>query len=243
VQLLPEGAQVHLPWIVFLTTINVVYGALIAFRQRDFKYVIGFSSVSHMGLVSMGWATMNTVGMTGAGLQMFSHGAMTALFFGCVGMVYDRAHTRDIPSLGGFMKILPWTGVFFIVGGLTSMGMPGFSGFVAEFPIFQGMWQASPDVTLNIGPFSLSNYYSILVILSALGIVITAAYVLRVTGQVFFGEFKEHLYPNLPPITAVERVVLIILGVPLIVLGLYPTIMAPMITEGLKPVIMLLGGN
>jgi NADH-quinone oxidoreductase subunit M len=89
----------------------------------------------------------------------------------------------------------------------------------------------------------LSNYYSILVILSALGIVITAAYVLRVTGQVFFGEFKEHLYPNLPPITAVERVVLIILGVPLIVLGLYPTIMAPMITEGLKPVIMLLGGN
>jgi len=121
VQLLPEGAQVHLPWIVFLTLINVVYGAFIAFRQRDFKYVIGFSSVSHMGLVSMGFATMNLIGMTGAGLQMFSHGAMTALFFGCVGMVYDRAHTRDIPSLGGFVKRMPWVAIAFVIGGLTSM--------------------------------------------------------------------------------------------------------------------------
>ena len=120
VQLLPEGAQTHLPWIVFLTLINVVYGAFIAFRQRDFKYVIGFSSVSHMGLVSMGFATMNLTGMTGAGLQMFSHGAMTALFFGCVGMVYDRAHTRDIPSLGGFAKVMPWVAFAFIVGGLTT---------------------------------------------------------------------------------------------------------------------------
>ncbi|MFQ3645540.1 MAG: NADH-quinone oxidoreductase subunit M [Aggregatilineales bacterium] len=241
VQMMPEGAQTHLPWIVFLATVNVVYGALIAFRQRDFKYVIGFSSVSHMGLVTMGWATMNAVGMTGAGLQMFSHGAMTALFFGCVGMVYDRAHTRDIPSLGGFMKILPWTGVFFIIGGLTSMGMPGFSGFVAEFPIFQGMWEASDAISLNLGVTTLSSYYSILVMLAALGIVITAAYVLRVTSQVFFGEYNRERYGNLPPITLVERVVLLLLGVPLIVLGLYPSIMAPMITDGVVPVLMLLG--
>ncbi len=241
VQMMPEGAQTHLPWIVFFATVNVVYGALIAFRQRDFKYVIGFSSVSHMGLVTMGWATMNAVGMTGAGLQMFSHGAMTALFFGCVGMVYDRAHTRDIPSLGGFMKILPWTGVFFIIGGLTSMGMPGFSGFVAEFPIFQGMWEASDVVTLDLGVATLSSYYSILVMLAALGIVITAAYVLRVTSQVFFGEYNRARYGDLPPITFVERVVLVLLGVPLIVLGLYPSIMAPMITEGIIPVLMLLG--
>ncbi|MGB1287550.1 MAG: complex I subunit 4 family protein, partial [Aggregatilineales bacterium] len=176
VQMMPEGAEVHLPWMIFLALINVVYGALIAFRQRDFKYVIGFSSVSHMGLVSMGWATMNLTGMTGAGLQMFSHGAMTALFFGCVGMVYDRAHTRDIPSLGGFMKQMPWVGVAFVVGGLTSMGMPGLSGFVAEFPIFQGMWEASENIVLRIGDFELTNYYSIIVIIAALGIVITAAY-------------------------------------------------------------------
>jgi len=242
VQLMPEGAQVHLPWIVFLTLVNVVYGALIAFRQRDFKYVIGFSSVSHMGLVSMGWATMNIVGMTGAGLQMFSHGAMTALFFGCVGMVYDRAHTRDIPSLGGFAKKMPWVAIAFVVGGLTSMGMPGFSGFIAEFPIFQGLWMASDAVTLRIGSFTLSNYYSIIVILSALGIVVTAAYVLRVTGQVFFGEFDAQKYADVGDIAITDRIILILLGAPLLILGLYPPIMAPMIAEGLKPVLMLLGG-
>jgi NADH-quinone oxidoreductase subunit M len=243
VQLLPEGAEVHLPWIVFLTLINVVYGALIAFRQRDFKYVIGFSSVSHMGLVSMGWATMNLTGMTGAGLQMFSHGAMTALFFGCVGMVYDRAHTRDIPSLGGFMKRMPWVGVAFIVGGLTSMGMPGLSGFVAEFPIFQGMWEASDQIVLMIGGFELTNYYSIIVIIAALGIVVTAAYVLRVTGQVFFGEFDAEKYSDVGDIAITDRVILLLLGVPLIILGIYPQIMQPMISEGLKPIVAMLTGG
>lgn len=242
VQLMPSGAEVHLPWIVFLTLINVVYGALIAFRQRDFKYVIGFSSVSHMGLVSMGFATMNLTGLTGSGLQMFSHGAMTALFFGCVGMVYDRAHTRDIPSLGGFFKKMPWVGFFFIIGGLTSMGMPGLSGFIAEFPIFQGMWVASESISLNLGAFELTNYYSIIVIISALGIVITAAYVLRVTGQVFFGEFDAEKYPDVGDIAITDRIILLLLGVPLVVLGMYPAIMAPMISTGVEPVVRLLGG-
>lgn len=243
VQLLPEGAQVHLPWIVFLTLINVVYGAFIAFRQRDFKYVIGFSSVSHMGLVSMGFASMNLIGMTGAGLQMFSHGAMTALFFGCVGMVYDRAHTRDIPSLGGFVKRMPWVALAFVVGGLTSMGMPGLSGFIAEFSIFTGMWNASQNITLQIGSFVLTNYYSIIVILSALGIVITAAYVLRVTGQVFFGEFDEKRYTEVGDITVTDRAILFLLGVPLIVVGIYPAIMSPMIQSGLAPVLAILSGG
>ncbi|NWG18068.1 MAG: NADH-quinone oxidoreductase subunit M [Chloroflexi bacterium] len=242
VQLLPDGAQTHLPWIVFLTLINVVYGAFIAFRQRDFKYVIGFSSVSHMGLVSMGFASMNIIGMTGAGLQMFSHGVMTALFFGCVGMVYDRAHTRDIPSLGGFVKRMPWVAVAFIIGGLTSMGMPGLSGFIAEFPIFVGMWNASPNVTLQIGDFTLSNYYSIIVILAALGIVVTAAYVLRVVGQVFFGEFNEKLYSDVGDITVTDRIILFLLGTPLVVLGIYPAIMAPMIEAGLRPILAIFGG-
>src|SRR5204863_7302743 len=145
-----------------LTLINVVYGAFIAFRQRDFKYVIGFSSVSHMGLVSMGFASMNIVGMTGAGLQMFSHGAMTALFFSCVGMVYDQAHTRDIPSLGGFAKKMPWVAVAFIIGCLVSMGMPGLSGFIAEFPIFQGVWRglAFSAMPLNLTLTPTFNYIS-----------------------------------------------------------------------------------
>ena len=242
VQLLPEGAEVHLPWIVFLTLINVVYGAFIAFRQRDFKYVIGFSSVSHMGLVSMGFATMNVIGMTGAGLQMFSHGAMTALFFGCVGMVYDQAHTRDIPSLGGFIKRMPWVGLAFIVGGLASMGMPGLSGFIAEYPIFTGMWAASEQITLQAGGLLLSNYYSVIVVVAALGIVITAAYVLRVTGQVFLGEFNARLYPDVRDIAVTDRVVLLLLGSPLLIIGVLPNVMAPMITSGVGPVLAILGG-
>ncbi len=241
VQLLPQGAQVHLPWIVFLTLVNVVYGAFIAFRQRDFKYVIGFSSVSHMGLVSMGFATMNLTGMTGAGLQMFSHGAMTALFFGCVGMVYDRAHTRDIPSLGGMSKAMPWVAIAFVIAGLAGMGMPGFSGFIAEFPIFSGLFQASPQISLNIGAIHLDNYYAIIAIVAALGIIITAAYVLRVIAQVFFGEFDAAKFPEVGNITVREKFILLFLGAPLIILGLYPSLIAPMIENGVRPVLALLG--
>jgi NADH-quinone oxidoreductase subunit M len=242
VQLLPSGAHVHLPWMVFLTLINVVLGAFIAFRQRDFKYVIGFSSVSHMGLVSMGWASMNAIGMLGAGIQMFSHGAMTALFFGCVGMVYDRAHTRDIPSLGGFIKKMPWVALAFVVGGLTSMGMPGFSGFIAEYPIFMGLFQASEHVTLQIGNYTLANYYWWVAIIAVLGVVITAAYVLRVAHQVFFGEFNAELYPEVGNIAWSDRIILLLLAVPLMVIGLYPNIMAPMIEVGLRPIVAILGG-
>jgi NADH-quinone oxidoreductase subunit M len=174
---------------------------------------------------------------------MFSHGAMTALFFGCVGMVYDRAHTRDIPSLGGFIKKMPWVGFAFIVGGLASMGMPGLSGFIAEFPIFSGMFEASEKIKLTIGSFELTNYYSIIVIISALAIVITAAYVLRVTSQVFFGEFDAEKYPEVGDIAITDRVILILLGAPLLIIGLYPPIIAPMIESGVRPVIALLGGG
>jgi len=240
VQLLPEGAKVHLPWIVFLTLINVVYGALIAMRQRDFKYVIGFSSVSHMGLVSMGFATMNTVGMTGAGLQMFSHGVMTALFFACVGMVYDRAHTRDIPSLGGFVTKLPWVAVAFIVGGFVSMGMPGVSGFVAAFPIFGGLWDRGESAMST--PFGNSGYYGIIALIAALGIIVTAAYVLRVVGQVFFGEFNKERFPHVSEITVYDKIALAFLVFWLVLLGVYPRLMSPMIESGIRPIVSLLGG-
>lgn len=235
VMLLPEGAQAHLPWIVFLSLINVVYGSLIAMVQRDFKYVIGFSSVSHMGLVSMGWATMNLHGMVGAGLQMFSHGVMTALFFAAVGMVYDRAHTRDIPSLGGFWTRMPVVALAFIVGGLVSMGMPGFSGFVAEFPIFQGLWQRAQDPQYS--------YYGLIAILSILGVVITAAYVLRVVQRVFFGEFDEHKWHDpIGDVTVLDKLALGILAFWLIVVGVFPSIMERMVTAGMEPIARLLGG-
>lgn len=242
VQLMPDGARVHLPWIIFLTLINVVYGALIAMRQRDFKYVIGFSSVSHMGLVSMGFATMSVTGMTGAGLQMFSHGVMTALFFACVGMVYDRAHTRDIPSLGGFSKKLPLVALAFLVGGFVSMGMPGLSGFVAEFPIFVGLWDG-PNFAPHSGWFTDSfSYYGAIAVIAALGIIVTAAYVLRVVGQVFFGEFDAERFPEVTPIRVYDKIALVLLVFWLVALGVYPRLMAPMIESGVKPIVSILGG-
>lgn len=226
IMLLPEGARFWSPLILVLATVNVVYGAFIAMVQRDFKYVIGFSSVSHMGLVMLGFATLNLKGLTGAGLQMFSHGAMTALFFAVVGMVYDRAHTREIPELGGFAKAMPLVAVAFIVGGLVSMGMPGFSGFIAEFPIFMGLWQRQPIVA----------------VVAILGIVITAAYIMRVIGRVFFGEMPEKFVGHITPILWQDKVALILLAGILILIGVYPAIMAPLVESGAEAVLGLIGG-
>ena len=226
IMLLPEGARFWSPLILGLATVNVVYGAFIAMVQTDFKYVIGFSSVSHMGLVMLGFATLNREGLTGAGLQMFSHGVMTALFFAVVGMVYDRAHTREIPKLGGFIKPMPLVAVAFIIGGLVSMGMPGLSGFVAEFPIFLGLWQRQPVVAL----------------IAAVGIVITAAYIMRVVGRVFFGKMPAEFEGHISPITALDKVALVILAGILILVGVFPAVMAPLVGSGAESILRLLGG-
>ena len=226
IMLMPEGAAFWSPLIIILATINVVYGASIAMVQTDFKYVIGFSSVSHMGLVMLGFATLNKDGLTGAGLQMFSHGVMTALFFAVVGMVYDRAHTREIPKLGGFVKVMPLVAVAFIVGGLVSMGMPGFSGFVAEFPIFMGLWQKQPIAAL----------------IAILGIVITAAYVMRIVRRVFFGEMPEEFEGRIGGITVGDKVALVLLSGIMIAIGVVPSLMAPMVESGAEAIMRLVGG-
>lgn len=226
IMLLPEGAKMHMPWIIVLTLVNVVYGAYIASVQTDFKYVIGFSSVSHMGLVAMGFATLNREGMIGAGVQMFSHGVMTALFFAVVGMVYDQAHTREIPRLAGFRKYMPLVAVAFIVGGLVSMGMPGFSGFVAEFPIFMGVWGAYPWIA----------------IVAAISIVLTASYIIRIINKVFFGQLPDEFEGHIHNVTALDKVALVVLSVILIGVGVYPQIMVPLVESGVDNVLRLLGG-
>jgi NADH-quinone oxidoreductase subunit M len=227
IMLLPEGAKFWAPLILGLALVNVIYGSLIASVQTDFKYVIGFSSVSHMGLVMLGFATLNQEGLTGAGLQMFSHGVMTALFFAVVGIVYDRAHTREIAKLGGFSKVMPLVAVVFIIGGLVSMGMPGFSGFVAEFPIFLGLWQVQPIVA----------------IVAALGIVITAGYIMRVVGRVFYGEMPAEFVGHIGAIRLQDRVALVVLAGLLVLLGLQPWVMAPMIASGAQGILRIVGGG
>lgn len=225
IMLMPEGARAWAPLIFILATINVVYGAVIALVQTDFKYVIGFSSVSHMGLVMLGFATLNKNGLTGAGLQMFSHGVMTALFFSVVGMVYDRTHTRDLNKLGGLVRKMPWAAIGFIIAGLVSMGMPGFSGFVAEFPIFMGIWQAAPVVAL----------------VAVLGVVITAAYILRVVGKVFFGELPAE-FEGISDIKVMDKIAIVLLSITLVGVGVFPALMSPMVQSGVNHVLSLLGG-
>ena len=226
IMLLPEGAKFHMSWIIILTLVNVVYGAFIAFVQTDFKYVIGFSSVSHMGLVLMGFATLTSDGLLGAGVQMFSHGVMTALFFAVVGMVYDQVHTREIPKLGGFRLVMPIVAVAFIVGGLVSMGMPGFSGFVAEFPIFMGLWDSYPWIAW----------------IAVISIVITAAYIIRITSKVFFGKMPDEFDDHVHDVRALDKVALVVLSGILIVVGVYPMIMVPIVQSGVDNVLRLLGG-
>ena len=226
IMLLPEGAK-YWSWLVMLcAAVAVVYGAYIAFVQTDLKYMIGFSSVSHMGLVMLGFSTLNKAGLTGAGVQMFSHGVMTALFFAITGMIYDRSHTRQIPELGGMSKVMPFAAIGFIIGGLVSMGMPGFSGFVAEFPIFMGVWGAQWLVA----------------VIASISIIITAAYIMRNIRQVFFAEMPEKLHGHLTDVTTLDKVAITTLCLFMIALGLFPSFMVPLVQTGVDNILRLLGG-
>ena len=226
IMLLPEGAKYWQWLIMFFAGVAVVYGAYIAFVQTDFKYMVGFSSVSHMGLVMLGFSTLNREGLLGSGLQMFSHGVMTALFFAVVGMIYDRAHTRQIPELGGMNKVMPFAAVGFIIGGLVSMGMPSFSGFVAEFPIFLGVWKEQWLVA----------------VISSISIVITAAYILLNVRKVFFGQMPEKFEGHVTDITILDKVAITTLCLFMILIGLYPNFMVPMVDRGVENILRLLGG-
>jgi len=239
IQILPAGTSYWMPLIILLTLVNVLYGALVAMRQTDMKYLIGYSSVSHMGLVSMGFASMALIGYVGAGIQMVSHGVMTALFFSIVGVIYDRAHTRNMEELSGMMKVLPWAMVAFVIGGLVSMGMPGLSGFVAEFPIFVGVWTGRTlDLANSI--FNPAGYYHIVAILGILGVVITAAYILRAVGNVFFGEYDEHKWHDMRPMRSIDKVAIVAFVSILIVIGLFPSVISNIVESGMIPVVQRL---
>jgi NADH-quinone oxidoreductase subunit M len=179
-----------------------------------------------MGLVMMGFATLNREGLMGAGIQMFSHGVMTALFFAVVGMVYDQAHTREIPKLGGFVQKMPWVAIAFTIGGLVSMGMPGFSGFIAEFPIFMGVWKTQPWIAL----------------VAAISIIVTASYMIRVIRRVFFGNMTEEFEEHVHDVTILDKVALGFLSVILVVLGVYPSMMVPVVESGVQHILRLMGG-
>ncbi|MBI3417475.1 MAG: NADH-quinone oxidoreductase subunit M [Verrucomicrobia bacterium] len=215
-----------------LAVIGIVYGAMVALVQKDFKFVIGYSSVSHMGFVLLGLMTLTTIGLSGAVLQMFSHGIIAGLLFAVVGrMVYDRTHTRVLDELETMRlsKVIPFAAVTFVVAGLASMGMPGFSGFVAELQVLIGAWKAFPTFAVFGG----------------LGVLIGVAYTLRAIQKAFFsGEDApmnnhptEH-EPKFNPISTPERVGAALLIAITLLIGLYPKLLLDLIVPALNSPLM-----
>ena len=222
--LFPLGAKAWQMPVAALAVTGIVYGAMVALTQRDFKFVIGYSSVSHMGFVLLGLMTLNDIGFSGAVLQMFSHGVIAGLLFAVVGrMVYDRTHTRELSALEGMnlSQALPFAAVTFVIASVASMGLPGFSGFVAELQVLIGAWHAFPT----------------LAVLAGLGILVGVAYTLRVLQKAFFGETTEGASASAPRplpealgrISIPERIGAVILIGATLAIGLYPRLLLDLI--------------
>ena len=224
-ELLPEGATAWMPVLIGLGTVNVIYGAISAMSQRDLKYIIGYSSVSHMGYVLMGIATLHPVGLTGAVLQMFSHGIMTALMFAMVGAIYERSHSRDITVLNGLVKRMGVTSFCFAVAGLASLGLPGLSGFVAEFMVFTGVFRT----------------YLPLAVLAVIGAALTAVYILRLLARTFFGDAAEPIagWENPTDASPVEKTVGAAFVLILLFVGIWPAPLTRVINVGVESALKL----
>ena len=223
--LLPSAAQ-ELSWIfLILTTISVVYGALSACVQTDLKYINAYSSVSHCGLVLFALLMMTKTACTGAILQMLSHGLMTALFFALIGMIYGRTHTRDVRRLGGLMKIMPFLSVGYVIAGLANLGLPGFSGFIAEMTIFVGSFE-------NEGTF-----HTACTIIACCSIVVTAVYILRVVGKILCQEVADPHYLTLTDATWDERFSVCCLIFSVAALGMAPMWASNVINDAVGPIL------
>lgn len=232
IYLMPQAAN-ELAWIfIILTGISVVYGAFSACVQNDLKYINAYSSVSHCGLVLFAILMLNTTAMTGAIMQMLSHGLMTALFFALIGMIYGRTHTRDIREMGGMMQILPYLSVCYVIAGMASLGLPGLSGFVAEMTIFVGSFQHT------------DLFHRIFVIVACSSIVTTAVYILRVVGKLLYGPVYDQHHLSLTDAKWWERLSTATLIVCVAAIGCFPNFFADLIKFTFNPEIFkVLGLN
>ncbi len=208
--LMPEAAQQYSSIIVVLATIAIIYGAFVTLMQKDLKYINAYSSVSHCGFILLGIGMLTKIAIIGAVMQMVSHGLMTALFFAAIGMIYERTHTRQVGQLGGLLKIIPFVGVVYVIAGLCSLGLPGFSGFVAEMTVFVGSWQR-PE-TLN----------RIATILACASIVVTSVYILRAAGKAVMGPITNENYLHIQDATWSEKVASVILIIAILSIGIAP---------------------
>ena len=210
--LFPEHTAEFAWFLMLLGVISVLYGAVVTLRQTDLKRLIAYSSVSHMGLVLCGIASvgitsgeLSPAGLNGAAMQLFTHGTITGLLFVCVGLVYERTHTRYIPDLGGLANRMPRVTIAFLIAGFASLGLPGLSGFVSEILVFFGAFAAFPWMTA----------------LAVLGMILAAGYILWMVQRTLFGPRREQ-FDRLPDATWLETVPLAILVIAIVVVGVFP---------------------
>jgi NADH-quinone oxidoreductase subunit M len=230
VSIFPETAKTYAPILIILAVIGVLYGAAVTLRQTDIKRLIAYSSVSHMGYVLLGIFALSQVSLTGAALQMFSHGVITGLLFAMAGLMMHNVEERDLRKLGGLARQIPIIAVVFSVAGLASLGLPTTSGFAAEFLVFVGSF--SSTVVSGIQVYT---------VLAVLGVVVTAGYILWMLQRTFYGPVLEQ-YNGVKDADILERVYMFAFVAVIMLVGIYPAIITDVIKIGVSPITGLLGG-
>ena len=225
ISLFPDVTDKLAIWLAALGVVNILYGAFVTFQQTDLKRLVAFSSVSHMGFVLLGIASLGEVGLTGAALQMFTHGTITGLLFFTVGLVYDRVHTRHIPDLGGLANRMPFIAAAFLIGGLASLGLPATSGFVAELTIFLGAFEE----------------WRVATILGVIGIFLSAGYILWTLQRAMYGTPTTR-FQHVGDAGVADAAGASLLIAPILIVGVYPSFITDMLREGVAPISALYGG-
>ncbi|TAK24541.1 MAG: NADH-quinone oxidoreductase subunit M [Chloroflexota bacterium] len=226
ISILPDAAREYAPWIGVFAVINVLYGALVVLAQRDLKAIVAYSSVSQMGYVLLGYAGLNMISLTGASIQLFSHGLISGLLFFLVGSIYEKTHTRQVAEMRGLAPRMPILAAVFSIAGLATLGLPGMSGFVAEFVTFTGAFRVQPVLT----------------ILCVFGIVLSAGYMLWTIRRVFFGPL-DGKYLTLGDARGAELVPLFALVGLIILFGSVPSLLVDVIEPGTTALAARLGGS
>jgi NADH-quinone oxidoreductase subunit M len=218
--ILPDVARDASLWLGAFATVNILYGAVVTMVQTDLKRLIAYSSISHMGYVLLGISALGTVGLTGAGMQMFTHGVITGLLFVMVGLVYDRTHTRQISDLSGLAHQMPVIAVVMVIAGLASLGLPSLAGFVSEVTVFLGTF----------------GKYGLFTVMGVIGILLTAGYILWMIQRVFYGE-RNPRWADLRDANAWwERAALAAMVGVIVLIGIYPAVLADVIEMGVQPI-------
>ena len=235
VSFFPAVAHQYAPLLIALAVVNIIYGAAVTLKQTDIKRLIAYSSISHMGFVLLGIFALTQVSMVGATMQMVSHGLITGLLFATAGLIMHNTHEREIAKFGGLARQMPIAAVIFTIAGLGAMGVPGTSGFIAEFMTFLGSFQS------NVLFHGSTTFVHVFTIIAILGILMGAGYILWLLQRVFYGPPQEK-FNGVHDADKLERVYSAIFIILIFTIGLYPPILTNVIKTGIAPIVRLIGG-